>query len=231
MAEESGTENPRGSRSDMSSEIPAGFDPKEFKELIHLASQERKNLQLLVEYFEKKSGEMDERKQIFERMSNQVPDSLIKLDSLNIKFEEIKTFDVRIRDFQLISKELTSNYKTLKRELDGLHLLNEHVDQKTKSLNQQRVIVEKANEDAGRLNILVWDMDSKVKKIRDEAKLLKSADHNVNRLEHMLDSVSSQVQDVVNMKDLLKTASGKIGLMKDTLVELDSKYERIIQDK
>ena len=53
MAEESGTENPRGSKSDMSSEVPAGFDPKEFKELIHLASQERKNLQLLVEYFDK----------------------------------------------------------------------------------------------------------------------------------------------------------------------------------
>ena len=33
MVEESGAENPRGSRSDMSSEIPAGFDPKEFKKI------------------------------------------------------------------------------------------------------------------------------------------------------------------------------------------------------
>jgi hypothetical protein len=130
MAEESGTENPRGLRSDISSEIPAGIDPKEFKELIRLASQERKNLQLLVEYFDNKSDEMDERKQLFDRISNQVPDSLRKLDSFNIKFEEIKTFDLRIRDFELVSKELSSNYNTLKKDIDGLHLLNEHVDQK-----------------------------------------------------------------------------------------------------
>ena len=141
MAEEPGTENPRGSAGGQSPEIPAGFNSKEFMELIKLASHERKNLQLLVEYFEKKSEEMDERKQFFDQMSGQVPDTLRKLDTLNIRFEEIKTFDVRIRDFQLISKELSSNYNTLKRELDELHLLNEHVDQKTKSLNQQRVIV------------------------------------------------------------------------------------------
>ncbi|MBT4897612.1 MAG: hypothetical protein HON56_00950, partial [Nitrospina sp.] len=208
-----------------------GLNPKEFKELVKLASHERKNLQLLVEYFEKKSGELDEKKRFFDRVSGQVPDALRKLDSMDVRFEEIKTFDVRIRDFQRISKEINSNYNTLKRELDGLHLLNEHIDSKTKSLDQQKLVVEKANEDAGRLNVLVWDMDSKIKKLREESKLLKSADRNIKRLEHMLDSVSGQVQDVVNMKELLRTAAVKVGVMKDTLGELDSRYDRIKQDR
>ena len=70
-----------------------------------------------------------------------------------------------------------------------------------------------------------------VKKIREQSKLLKSANRNIERLEHMLDSVSGQVQDVVNMKDLLRTAAVKVGVMKDTLGELDSRYDRIKQDK
>ena len=204
-----------------------GFDPKEFKELVKLASHERKNLQLLVEYFERKSGELEEKKRVFDRISGQAPDALKKLDAMDVRFKEIKTFDVRIKDFQRISKELNSNYNTLKRDLDGLHLLNEHIDSKTKSLGQQKLVVEKANEDAGRLNVLVWDMDSKIKKLREESKLLKSADRNINRLENILDSVSGQVQDVVSMKELLKTASVKTGIMKDTLGELDSRYDRI----
>ena len=108
MVDESSTENPRASAGGQSSNDPAGIDSKELKELVKLASQERKNLQLLVEYFDKKFGEIDERKKFFDRMSSQVPDTLRELDSLNERFEEIKTFDVRIRDFQRISKELSS---------------------------------------------------------------------------------------------------------------------------
>ena len=81
----------------------AGFDSKEFKELIKIASHERKNLQLLVEYFEKKSDELEDKKKSFDRVSGEVPDALRKLDSLDVRFQEIKNFDVRVRDFQLVS--------------------------------------------------------------------------------------------------------------------------------
>ena len=47
MAEEFIPENPKSSTPSGKS----GFDTKEFKELISVASHERKNLQLLVEYF------------------------------------------------------------------------------------------------------------------------------------------------------------------------------------
>ena len=161
-------------------------DAKAIKELLSVASHERKNLQLLVEYFENKIPELDERKQFFDRISSQVPDSLQKLDFVSQQIEEIKTFDVRVRDFQRVAKDIESNHSTLMRDLEELHLLSDHIDQKIRGLQQQRGLVEKANEDAGRLNILVWDMDSKIKKLGEETKLIKSTDRNINRLEHML---------------------------------------------
>ena len=111
MAEDPDTENPSASAGGQSPNTHADVETKEFKELVKLASQERKNLQLLVEYFDQKSEEMDERKKFFDSIGSQVPDTLRKLDSLNERFEEIKTFDVRIRDFQRISKELSSEVR------------------------------------------------------------------------------------------------------------------------
>jgi uncharacterized protein (DUF3084 family) len=163
-------------------------DITQIKELLSVASHERKNLQLLVEYFEKKIPELDERKQFFDRVSTQVPDSLQKIEFVSQQIEEIKIFDVRVRDFQRVAKDIESNHSTLKRDLEELHLLSDHIDQKIKNLQQQRGLVEKANEDAGRLNILVWDMDSKIKKLGEETKLIKSTDRSINRLEHMLES-------------------------------------------
>ncbi|SVE52946.1 uncharacterized protein METZ01_LOCUS505800, partial [marine metagenome] len=164
-------------------------DTKVIKELLSVASHERRNLQLLVEYFEKKIPELDERKQFFDKVSMQVPDSLQRLDFVSSQIDEIKTFDVRVRDFQQVAKDIESNHSNLKRDLEELHLLSDHIDQKIRSLQQQRGLVEKANEDAGRLNILVWDMDSKIKKLGEETKLIKSTDRNINRLENMLESM------------------------------------------
>jgi len=70
MAEQSGT-NKRKQDTGAENE-----DAKAIKELLSVASHERKNLQLLVEYFENKIPELDERKQFFDRISLQVPDSL-----------------------------------------------------------------------------------------------------------------------------------------------------------
>ena len=201
MAEQSGTNKPK---QDTEAESE---DAKGIKELLSVASHERKNLQLLVEYFEKKIPELDERKQFFDRVSLQVPDSLQKLDFVSGQIEEIKTFDVRVRDFQRVAKDIESNHSTLKRELEDLHLLSDHIDQKIKGLQQQRGLVEKANEDAGRLNILVWDMDSKIKKLGEETKLIKSTDRNINRLEHMLESIEPQVAEIISFRDMMKAVS------------------------
>ena len=116
-------------------------DTKEIKELLSIASHERKNLQLLVEYFEKKIPELDERKQFFDRISDQLPSSLQKIDFISGQVEELKTFDIRAREFQRVAKDLESNHSNLKREIEGLHLLSDHIDQKIRSLQQQRGLV------------------------------------------------------------------------------------------
>ena len=231
MAEEIFSEDKNQIQRDQDISRPESFDRGEFKKLLEVATHERRNLQLLAEYFEKKGPEFEQRKFFFEKINEQVPDTLGKLETLNRRIDEIKTFDVRIRDFQRLSKEMESNYSTLKRELDNLHLLSEHIDVKIKGLNQQRGLVEKANEDAGRLNVLVWDMDSKIKKLKDETKLIKNADRNINRLEYIMSTISSSVDEVVGFKELMKTASDRVGDMKGIVKELDSKFERLRQEK
>ena len=175
MAEKSLTNQPEETSSKSGKSSP-GINVGEFKELLEVATHERRNLQLLVEYFEKKTTELENQKSFFEKMSSQTPNTLKKLDSLNKRFEEVKTFDIRVRDFQQICKELESNYNGQKRGLEELHLLSEHIEQKIKSLQQQRGLVEKANEDAGRLNVLIWDMDSKINKLQEENKLIKNTE-------------------------------------------------------
>ncbi|MBT3513090.1 MAG: hypothetical protein HN470_03710, partial [Nitrosomonadales bacterium] len=97
-------------------------DTKKIKELLSVASHERKNLQLLVEYFEKKIPELDERKQFFDSISDQLPSSLQKIDFISSQVEDLKTFDIRARDYQRVAKNLESNHSNLKRELENLHL-------------------------------------------------------------------------------------------------------------
>ena len=225
MAEKSGTNKPK---QDTGAE---NEDAKAIKELLSVASHERKNLQLLVEYFENKIPELDERKQFFDRISLQVPDSLQKLDFVSQQIEEIKTFDVRVRDFQRVAKDIESNHSTLMRDLEELHLLSDHIDQKIRGLQQQRGLVEKANEDAGRLNILVWDMDSKIKKLGEETKLIKSTDRNINRLEHMLESIEPQVAEIIGFQEMMKVANERVKEMKNTCRELDHRYAAIVQEK
>ena len=95
MAEQSGTNKPK---QDTGAE---NEDAKAIKALLSVASHERKNLQLLVDYFENKIPELDERKQFFDRVSLQVPESLQKLDFVSSQIEEIKTLD--IKHFELIN--------------------------------------------------------------------------------------------------------------------------------
>ena len=225
MAEKSGTNKPKQDTETKNEDVTV------IRELLSVASHERKNLQLLVEYFEKKIPELDERKQFFDRVSMQVPPSLQKIEFVSQQIEEIKTFDVRVRDFQRVAKDIESNHSTLKRDLEELHLLSDHIDQKIKSLQQQRGLVEKANEDAGRLNILVWDMDSKIKKLGEETKLIKSTDRNINRLEHMLESIEPHVAEIIGFREMMRVANERVKEMKNTCRELDHRYEAIVQEK
>ena len=101
----------------------SGIDGQQLRELVGRASQERKSLQLLVEYFDKKSGELGEKKHFFDQITSQIPSTLEKLENLNSRIKEIGDIDNRVREFQKVSKELSSNYQDMKKKLDQLHLL------------------------------------------------------------------------------------------------------------
>ena len=97
MAEKFGTNKPKqvtGAENE---------DAKAIKELLSVASHERKNLQLLVEYFENKIPELDERKHFFDKVSSQVPDSLQKL---NLSVARLKKLKLLTFVFEIFSELL-----------------------------------------------------------------------------------------------------------------------------
>jgi len=93
MVEPSGTNKPEQNTGAGNSEA------KEMKEILSVATHERRNLQLLVEYFEKKIPELDERKQFFDRVSSQVPESLQRLDSLPTLCGDMLDWSDRLSSF------------------------------------------------------------------------------------------------------------------------------------
>ena len=64
-------------------------------------------------------------------------------------------------------------YEVNKQKVENLNSMAEYVKSKIQSLSQQRIIVEKANEEAGKLNVLFWDMEAKINKLTEENKLIK----------------------------------------------------------
>ncbi|MCH7623778.1 MAG: hypothetical protein IIB46_06820, partial [Nitrospinae bacterium] len=73
-----GPEQPSGHKDPAS---PENFNVTEFKELLNVAAHERKNLQMLVEYFEHKTVELEEKKHFFETIEARFHDTLKKLDT------------------------------------------------------------------------------------------------------------------------------------------------------
>jgi hypothetical protein len=67
MADKPETKGPGESTGQNNPSVPENFNVGEFKNLLDVAAHERKNLQMLVEYFEHKTGELDEKKHFFAR--------------------------------------------------------------------------------------------------------------------------------------------------------------------
>lgn len=63
----------------------------------------------------------------------------------------------------------SSDYRLTKEKIDTLNTLSEYVGTKIKSLEQQRVVVEKANREAGKLNVL--SLTKRVNAVRGSLRL------------------------------------------------------------
>jgi len=207
------------------------IDISEFKSFLKAATQERKNLQILLEFLDKKGDEFSEKKVLLEKVEQIIPKMDGHLVEFERKFDEIQKVETKMKEIKTASKEVTSIYNTTRRDVDNLNLLSEHVNRKIKDLTQQRTLVEKANEEAGRLNVLIWDMESKMKKLTEENKLVKKSEKNIGKLEHMLDSISDQVQEVVSYKELMKNTSQNIGELKSLASEIEVKSHDMRQER
>ena len=130
-------------------------DSSELKGLIQTATQERKNLQLLLDYFENNIGKLSDTRNYFEKFNQSLPDTFKKLDTLQSRLKEMRDLENSIGKFESTASSLEVKFKDLKQDLKNVNLLHEDVEQKTKSLDQQKRTVEKANAEAGRLLSLI----------------------------------------------------------------------------
>ena len=80
----------------------ADRDLKGLKEVLSEASKERKNLQLLAEYFQTNISNLDAKKQFFENVLSNAPDFFQKLELLNSQMEDFAALEERTKDFKKI---------------------------------------------------------------------------------------------------------------------------------
>ena len=84
----------------------------------------------------------------------------------------VQTIEDRTKEL-IEEKEL---YLQARQRIVSLNSLIELVNTKIENVSQQKILVDKANEEAGRLNVLIWDMDAKIARLTKEAKLIKKSD-------------------------------------------------------
>lgn len=108
------------------------------------------------------------------RIEQMVSDSSVNHDS-DAAASAVARVERDIHDAQSAIGDLTKqmqglaqeaeSYHAIKEKVENLNGLAEYVRTKIKALQNQRVVVEKANEDAGKLNTLMWETDFRLKRI------------------------------------------------------------------
>lgn len=75
--------------------------------------------------------------------------------------------------------------KEVERRVASLHLLADHVSQRTKTLEAQRHTIDHAVAETARLNQLVWTMDGQLAKLAEGRDRLQEAEQAVSRIEQI----------------------------------------------
>jgi len=78
------------------------LDTRELQETVAKASEERKSLQLLAEFFQNNVSSLEEKKRFFESVFEKIPEIFQKLDSLNRQTEDFKALEVQTQDLQSV---------------------------------------------------------------------------------------------------------------------------------
>ncbi|MBF0170727.1 MAG: hypothetical protein HQK87_06530, partial [Nitrospinae bacterium] len=157
------------------------------------ARRERKVLSDLVNYLERNKEEIDRRASLFKDIGERIESLDTVSGALKGRLDETRAAEQEITETSRKAAELAEEVDRRKKDLDAVNRLVEHINSKIKGLSLQRVIVERANEEAGKLNVLFWDMESRIKRLTEENKLVRKAEKNLVRLESMLERIADRM--------------------------------------
>ena len=74
----------------------------------------------------------------------------------------------------------------MKDKLDQINAQRAWIDGKVQSLGKQRMVVERAHLEAGKLNKLFWEMEERIREMEQQAKVVARAQGNMEALEARL---------------------------------------------
>jgi predicted nucleic acid-binding Zn-ribbon protein len=134
---------------------PISEEEDRLRQLLSLSEEERTRLEKMVELLSLKSEELSAKRSSFEEMESRLAGIESKLTKTEKRTESAEKIEAKITESERHFSQLDDFVRKTKIDIDGLNVLSEHVLAKTRSLNQQREIVEKSNEEAGKLNVLL----------------------------------------------------------------------------
>ena len=97
--------------------------------------------------------------------------------------------------------ELQQISKNTEERMASLNALAEHVNQKIKSLENQKHTVERAVVESNRLNEMIWAMDVQINKLNDGALQVTRTEELIERVEKLSLEVSSQLETGTRARD------------------------------
>jgi len=112
--------------------------------------------------------------------------------------------------------------------LAALNALAEHVSAKTKALENQKSVIDRAVVETNRVNEMVWSMDAQIAKLTEAGKDVGRADELVARLETVAKETSAQLEAGGRAKDELAREVAKVQKDADAFTEFGrSHLERL----
>ncbi|MFW5960379.1 MAG: hypothetical protein ACOCSE_04600, partial [Chitinivibrionales bacterium] len=108
---------------------------------------------------EKVSGKLEDMNGTASGVDERIAEINKRLEGVSDRAEEL---DTKQEELQEVNKK----NRIAKEKLDSLNSMVEYVKQKMKGLERQKSVVEKANEESGRLNALTWQIDSDIKALQ-----------------------------------------------------------------
>jgi len=109
----------------------------------------------------------------------------------------------------VMEKEMET-FRLLKDKIDNLNNLSEYVKTKIKYLGDQKVVVDKANEEAGRLNTLTWRIDSEMKLLQDRLAKLEKTEKAVSKINAMLEESRTSLNEIRHFEKFMEQTTQKM---------------------